>query len=88
MADSTFPGERKDGLTPYHLTTGSNYSHPVAMLGEVVLGKVPTPRGKMQRRWIKGIWLGKLDRDDSNVLGTSSGAVAVRSEKTAKGIAD
>lgn len=49
------------------------------MLGEVVLGKVPTPRGKMQRRWIKGIWLGKLDRDDSNVLGTSSGAIAVRS---------
>ena len=69
----------KDGLTPYRLTTGSDYSHPVAMLGEVVLGKVPTPRGKMQRRWIKGIWLGKLDRDDSNVLGTSSGAIAVRS---------
>ena len=69
----------KDGLTPYRLTTGSDYSHPVARLGEVVLGKVPTPRGKMQRRWIKGIWLGKLDRDDSNVLGTSSGAIAVRS---------
>ena len=69
----------KDGLTPYRLTTGSDYSHPVAMLGEAVLGKVPTPRGKMQRRWIKGIWLGKLDRDDSNVLGTSSGAIAVRS---------
>ena len=49
------------------------------MLGEIVLGKVPSPKGKMQRRWIKGVWLGKLDRDDSNVLGTSSGAIAVRS---------
>jgi len=38
----------KDGLTPYGLTTGSDYSHPVATLGEVVLGKVPTPRGKIQ----------------------------------------
>ncbi|CAL1157854.1 unnamed protein product [Cladocopium goreaui] len=69
----------KDGFTPYRLTTGSDYSHPVAMLGKVVLGKVPTPRGKMQRRWIKGVWLDNLDRDDSNVLGTSSGAIAVRS---------
>ena len=49
------------------------------MLGEVVLGKVPTPKGKIQRSWIKGVWLGKLDKDDSNVLGTASGAIAVRS---------
>ncbi|CAL1127989.1 unnamed protein product [Cladocopium goreaui] len=142
----------KDGLTPYRLTTGNDYSHPVltlpkyeqilsqdlwtrgyvldvadgyycpklrrrltsmeigrlqglpktiitAMLREsnnlslpkrsfeeavrdamnVNVPQTMLRRGKMQRRWIKGIWLGKLDRDDSNVLGTSSGAIAVRS---------
>ena len=78
MADSTFPCERKRWAYAL-LPDNWQRSHPVAMLGEVVLGKVPAPRGKMQRRWIKGIWLGKLDRDDSNVLGTSSGAIAVRS---------
>ena len=66
-------------MTPYKLVTGGDYNHPVATLGEIVLGKVPSPKGKIQRRWIKGVWLGKLDRDDSNVLGTASGAIAVRS---------
>ena len=66
-------------MTPYKMITGGGYHHPIAMLGEIVLGKVPSPKGKMQRKWIKGVWLGKLDRDDSNVLGTSSGAIAVRS---------
>ena len=69
----------RDGMTPYKLVTGGDYNHPVATLGEIVLGKVPSPKGKIQRRWIKGVWLGKLDRDDSNVLGTASGAIAVRS---------
>ena len=72
----------KDGLTPYRLTTGSDYSHPVAMHARRSSSRKstdPQARGKMQRRWIKGIWLGKLDRDDSNVLGTSSGVIAVRS---------
>jgi hypothetical protein len=61
----------RDGVTPYKLVTGGDYNHPVATLGEIVLGKVPSPKGKIQRRWIKGVWLGKLDRDDSNVLGTA-----------------
>ena len=61
----------RDGMTPYKLVTGGDYNHPVATLGEIVLGKVPSPKGKIQRRWIKGVWLGKLDRDDSNVLGTA-----------------
>ena len=69
----------RDGMTPYKLVTGGDCNHPVATLGEIVLGKVPSPKGKIQRRWIKGVWLGKLDRDDSNVLGTASGAIAVRS---------
>ena len=37
------------------------------------------PKGKLQRRCLKGVWLGKLGRDDSHVIGTSAGAIAVRS---------
>ena len=74
-----FHTRSKDQMTPYRLVTGSDYSHPLATLGEVVLVKLPTTKSKAQRRWVKGLWLGKLDRDDSHILGTSSGAIAVRS---------
>ena len=74
-----FHTRSRDQMTPYRLVTGSDYSHPLATLGEVVLGKLPTTKSKAQRRWVKGLRLGKLDRDDSHILGTSSGAIAVRS---------
>ena len=69
----------RDDLTPSRMLNGADYNHPLATLGEIVLGKIPTmPKGKLQRRWLKGVWLGKLDRDDSHVIGTSAGAIAVR----------
>lgn len=67
-----FHTRSRDKLTPYKMITGGDYSHPVARFGEVVLGKIPKPQ-------TRGVWLGKLDRDDSHILGTSSGAIAVRS---------
>ena len=69
----------RDGLTPYRRVNGTDYNHSLATLGEIVLGKIPMPKGKLQRRWLKGVWLGKLDRDDSHVIDTSAGAIAVRS---------
>ena len=33
--------------TPYRLVTGGDYSHPLATLGEVVLGKLPTTKSKL-----------------------------------------
>ena len=57
------------------MVTGGDYSHPVARFGKVVLGKIPKPQTKIQKRWVRGVWLGKLDRDDSHILGTSSGAI-------------
>jgi len=68
-------------MTPYRLVTGADYGHPIAMLGEVVLGKVPCPKDKMQRRWIKGLWLGKLGRNDSHILDTTAGAFTVPSAR-------
>ena len=41
------------------------------------LGKIPLPKGKLQRRWLKGVWLAKLDRDDSHVSGTGCHCSAV-----------
>ena len=61
----------RDGLTPYRMVNGADYNHPMATLGDIVLGKIPMPKGKLQRRWLKGVWLGKLDRDDSHVIGTA-----------------
>ena len=41
--------------------------------------KSTDPEGQDAAKVDQRLWLGKLDRDDSNVLGTSSGAIAVRS---------
>ena len=57
-----FHTRSRDKLTPYKMVTGGDYSHPVARFGEVVLGKIPKPQTKIQRRWVRGVWLGKLDR--------------------------
>ena len=45
----------RDGLTPYRMVNGADYNHPLATLGEIVLGKIPMPKGKLQRRWLKGV---------------------------------
>ena len=66
-------------MTPYKLTKGSDYNRPVCVFGEQVLAKVPVAESKLGRKWLKGVWLGKLERDDSHVIGTSAGAIAVRS---------
>ena len=70
---------QRDKMTPYKLTQGSDYNRPVCVFGEQVLAKVPIAESKLGRKWLKGVWLGKLDRDDSHVIGTLAGAIAVRS---------
>ena len=60
----------KDKLTPYRITLGVDYNKLICQYGEVVMGKVPVAESKLSRKWFKGIWLGKLERDDSNIIGT------------------
>ena len=43
------------------------------------MAKLPKPGSKSQVRWVKGIWAGKLERDDTHVLLTPAGALSVRS---------
>ena len=41
-----FHTRSRDGMTPCEMITGGDYHHPIAMLGEIVLGKVPRPKGR------------------------------------------
>ena len=68
-----------DKMTPFKMVNGDDYNKPICVFGEVVMGKIPMASNKLNRKWFKGIWLGKLERDDSNVIGTEAGAIAVRS---------
>ncbi|CAJ1435415.1 unnamed protein product [Effrenium voratum] len=43
------------------------------------MAKLPKPGSKSQVRWVKGIWAGKLELDDTHVQLTPAGALSVRS---------
>ena len=68
-----------DGVTPYRAAMGSDYQGALCSFGEAVLAKLPRPGNKSQVRWVKGVWAGKLERDDGHVVLTEAGAMNVRS---------
>ena len=43
------------------------------------MARLPVPGSKTQRRWIKGLWVGRLERDDTQIILTEAGAMSVRS---------
>ena len=43
------------------------------------MGRLPQPGTKTQRRWVKAIWVGRLERDDTHIILTAAGALSVRS---------
>eukprot|EP00971_Amphidinium_carterae_P330038 6462894-Amphidinium_carterae.2 len=57
---------------------GQPYRGVVLPFGSVVMVKVDKPastrhRSKMRSQWTKGIWLGKVDKDDSHIVATTEG---------------
>ncbi|CAE7837865.1 unnamed protein product [Symbiodinium sp. CCMP2592] len=75
-----FGTKSTDGVTPYRAATGTDYGGAlICSFGETVLAKLPRPGNKAQVRWVKGVWAGKLERDDSHVVLTEAGALNVRS---------
>ncbi|CAE7412283.1 unnamed protein product, partial [Symbiodinium sp. CCMP2592] len=74
-----FGTKSTDGVTPYRAATGTDYGGALCSFGETVLAKLPRPGNKAQVRWVKGVWAGKLERDDSHVVLTEAGALNVRS---------
>ncbi|CAE8609616.1 unnamed protein product, partial [Polarella glacialis] len=67
--------------TPYRAINGRDYTTAIAGFGEVVMGKFPdtNSRSKSKARWAKGIFVGRLEQDDSVVILTETGALSVRS---------
>ncbi|CAE7501560.1 PARP6, partial [Symbiodinium sp. KB8] len=68
-----------DKMTPYKIVNGVEYLSSICRFGETVMAKLPKPGTKAQRRWIRGLWVGKLDRDNTNIILTECGALSVRS---------
>ncbi|CAE7521947.1 RE1 [Symbiodinium sp. CCMP2592] len=68
-----------DKMTAYKIVNGVEYLSTICRFGETVMAKLPKPGTKSQRRWVKGIWVGKLDRDNTHIVLTESGALSIRS---------
>ena len=71
---------KTDKLTPFRIVTGREYKTPIVQFGEVVLAKDPNVKAisKAKPRWCKGVFVGRLELDDSAVVLTDAGAITVR----------
>ena len=71
---------KADRLTPFRIMTGREYKTPIFQFGEVVLAKDPNVKAisKAKPRWFKGVFVGRLELDDSAVVLTDAGAIIVR----------
>ena len=74
-----FQVKTTDKMTPYKIVNGVESLSSICRFGETVMAKLPKPGTKAQRRWIRGLWVGKLDRDNTNIILTECGALSVRS---------
>ena len=57
-----FQPRTKDHATPYRIVNGVDYLAPICRFGETVMARLPQLGTKTQRRWVKAIWVGRLDR--------------------------
>ena len=62
--------------TPYRIFNGVNYLSPICHFAERVMARLPQPGTKTQRRWVKGIWAGRLERDGSHIILTAAPVTA------------
>ena len=71
---------RHDRLTPHRLVKGVEYDSPICQFGECVLARIQdvSQRPKGKPRWIRGIWVGRLETDNSHACLTSEGAMSFR----------
>ena len=69
-----------DKMTPFRIVTGREYTTPIVQFGEIVLAKDPNTKAlnKAKPRWFKGVFVGRLELDDSAVVLTDAGAITVR----------
>ena len=54
-------GRRAAVSAPYRIVNGVEYLSSNCKFGETVMTKLPKPANKAQKRWIRGVRVGKLD---------------------------
>ena len=67
------------GRTPYRSIRCKDYTGEVVPFGEICLGRNHSEDGaKLNMRWMRGVFVGKLDRTDEFLLLTPTGAMNTR----------
>ena len=74
------------GRTPYRSVRGKDYTGEVVPFGEMCLGRNHSVDGaKLNMRWMRGVFVGKLDRTDEFLLLTPPGAMKTRCVRRLEG---
>ena len=74
------------GRTPYRSIRGKHYTGEVVPFGEVCLGRNHSEDGaKLNMRWMRGVFVGKLDRTDEFLLLTPTDAIKTRCVRCLEG---
>ena len=70
------------GKTPYHFIRGKAYDGQVELFGSVCMFKVADAADlKLEDRWVKALWVGKLEKTDEHIGLTPGGVIKARSVK-------
>ena len=73
---------KSDGLTRYRRLKCKDYTGELAEFGEAVWFKRPEPevrQARLEERWALGLWYGKSEKSDEQMLGTPDGLTCARS---------
>ena len=74
------------GTKPYRSFRCKDYAGEVMPFGEICLGRNHSDDGaKLNMRWMRGVFVGKLDRTDEFLLLTSTGAMKTRCVRRLEG---
>ena len=74
------------GRTPYRSIRGKDYTGEVMPFGEICLGRNHSEDGaKLNMRWMRGVFVGELDRTDEYLLLTPTDAMKTRCVRRLEG---
>jgi hypothetical protein len=73
--------DKKNSMTSYMIRNGTTYKGDLVPFGESVLFRDPVERGskgKISAKWMKGIWVGRAERNNEHLLLTPDGLKKAR----------
>ena len=72
-----YKSDQRTKQTPYESTRGCLFESALVPFGEVVMEKIAdankTRAGKLDRAWVKAVWVGRVDRSNEQLLLTTKG---------------